>query len=166
MSRNLGRKIHHIDQNNTHIKLMNEIADVKSLLETSTQTTKELKTRLNGLAEKKDAGKSPRKIHAPSNRFDTPVPEIQGLSGLIETMSLATTTNNSMSASDWDVASGQPLDDSEMRNDSEVQVNPCEIPSFDFDLDLFNQMLEQEPIPEPTDAELAAHTFLRKVLGK
>ena len=103
---------------------MNEIADVKSLLETSTQTTKELKTRLNGLAEKKkDAGKSPRKIHAPSNRFDTPVPKIQGLSGLIETMSLATTTNKSLSASDSDVASGQPLDDSEMRNDSEVQVN-------------------------------------------
>jgi hypothetical protein len=95
-----------------------------------------------------------------ANRFDTPVPKIQGLSSLIETMSLATTstTNNSVPVSASDVASWQPLDDSEMRN----EVNICEITSFDFDLDLFNQMLEQEPIPEPTDAELAAHAFLRK----
>ena len=60
--------------------------------------------------------------------------------------------------------SGQPLNsDSEMQ----VEVTPqFEIPSFDFDLDLFSQMFEQEPIPEPTDAELAAHAFLRKVLRK
>ena len=199
MSRNLGRKIHHINQSNTHVKLMNEIADVKSLLNTSTQMTKDLKTWLNELSmKKKDAGKSPRKTQAPSNRFDTPVLKIQGLSSLIETMSLATSiTTNSVSASDVassrqplddnsvstsDVASsgqplddnsvsasditssGQPLDDSEMQN----EVTPCEIPlaSFDFDFELFNQMLEQEPIPEPTEAELVAHAFLREVLGK
>ena len=196
MSRNLGRKIHHINQSNTHVKLMNEIADVKSLLITSTQMTEDLKTRLNELSvKKKDAGKSPQKTQAPLNRFDTPVPKIQGL---IETMSLATSiTTNSVSAGDVassrqpldnnsvstsDVASsgqplndnsmsanniassGQPLDDSEMQN----EVTPCEIPlaSFDFDFDLFNQMLEQEPIPEPTEAELVAHAFLREVLGK
>ena len=68
MTRNLGRKVHHMDQSNTHVKLMSEIADVKSLLDTSTQTTKELKTRLNELAEKKkEAGKSPRKsMHLPT----------------------------------------------------------------------------------------------------
>lgn len=161
MSRNLGRKIHHIEQSNTHVKLMNEIADVKSLLGTSTQTTKELKTRL--AEKKKDTGKSPRKIQAPSNRFDTPVPKIQGLLSATVT---STTTNDSVSASA--VATGQPLD---FDSDSEMQteVNPWfepEFPSFDFDLDLFNLSLEQEPIPEPTDAELAAHAFLRKVLGK
>jgi len=41
-----------------------------------------------------------------------------------------------------------------------------EVPSFDFDLDLFGEMLEQEPIPVPTGAELAAHAFLRTVLRK
>ena len=59
--------------------------------------------------------------------------------------------------------------DWEMQVQASVEVNPqIEIPSFNLqvDLDLFNQMLEQEPIPEPTDAELAAHAFLRKVLGK
>lgn len=97
MSRNLGRKGHRIERCNTHVKLVNEIADVKSLLDNSTQQTKELKARLNELAEKKkEAGKSPRKIQAPSNRFNTPIPKIQGLS--INTASPAT-TNNSASAS-------------------------------------------------------------------
>ena len=169
MTRNLGRKIHHMDQSKTHVKLMSEIADVKSLLDTSTQTTKELKTRLNELAEKKkEAGKSPRKIHAPSNRFDTPVPKIQGL--LIETMSpqAATTTMTTNPVSTSAIAPEQPLDfDLEMQIEANPWFEPAsKIPSFDFDLDLFNQRLEQEPIPEPTDAELAAHAFLRKVLGK
>jgi hypothetical protein len=49
----------------------------------------------------------------------------------------------------------------------EFEVDPgFEAPSFDFDLDLFSEMLEQEPIPVPTGAELAAHGFLRTVLGK
>ena len=59
---------------------------------------------------------------------------------------------------------GQPLD-----FDSEMPSNPgFETPSesFDFDLDLFSEMLEKETIPEPTDAELVAHAFLRTVLGK
>jgi hypothetical protein len=48
-----------------------------------------------------------------------------------------------------------------------MQVDPgIEIPSFDFNLDLFNQMLEHKTIPEPTSAELAAHAFLKTVLGK
>ena len=47
-------------------------------------------------------------------------------------------------------------------------ANPGEvdIPSFDFDLNLFSEMLEQESIPLPTGAELAAHAYLRTVLGK
>jgi hypothetical protein len=48
-----------------------------------------------------------------------------------------------------------------------MQVDPgFEIPSFDFILDLFNQMLKHQTIPEPTSAELAAHAFLRTMLGK
>jgi replication initiation and membrane attachment protein DnaB len=51
--------------------------------------------------------------------------------------------------------------------DSEMQVDPgFEIPSFDFDLDLFNQMLKHETMPELTSAELAAHAFLKTVLEK
>ena len=47
-------------------------------------------------------------------------------------------------------------------------ANPGEvdIPSFDFDLNLFSEMLEEESIPLPTGAELAAHAYLRTVLGK
>jgi hypothetical protein len=59
---------------------------VKSLLDNSTQQKKELKVQLNELTEKKkEAGKSPQKIQAPSNRFNTPIPKIQGL--LIDTTS-------------------------------------------------------------------------------
>jgi hypothetical protein len=46
-------------------------------------------------------------------------------------------------------------------------VNPGEVDiPFNFDLDLFSEMLEQESIPLPTSTELAAHVFLRMVLGK
>lgn len=201
MSRNLGWKSHHIEQSGIHVKLMNEITDVESCLDTSTQITKELKTWLNELSKKKKiAGKSPQNICAPSNRFNTPILKIQGLlftsvespSQTIELPTTNSTTNNdsvSTSALTLNVTvpqvfqipsqvmplttgipqssgSWQPLQvdfDSEMQ----VEVNPqFEIPSFDLDLELFNQMLEQEPIPEPTDAELAAHAFLRNVLGK
>ena len=49
----------------------------------------------------------------------------------------------------------------------EFGVNPgFEAPPFDFDLDFFRQILDQEPIPVPTGAELAAHAFLRTVLEK
>ena len=60
MSHNLGQKSHHMIQSETHTKLANQIADIKSLLDNSTQKTKELKAQLNELTEKKkDAGKSP-----------------------------------------------------------------------------------------------------------
>ena len=59
---------------------------------------------------------------------------------------------------------GQPLDfDSEMPSNSGFET-PSE--SFDFDLDLFSEMLKKETIPKPTDADLAAHAFLRTVLRK
>jgi replication initiation and membrane attachment protein DnaB len=220
MSCNLGQKNYRIDQSDTHVKLVNEIADIKSLLNNSTQKTKELKAQLNQVAKKKkDAGKSPQNIQAPSNRVNTPIPKIQGL--LIETASPATTndsgvsasaatltvspatTNNSMLASVTSVASQktdvQPEDQTRSKSnaemydhahhalrqdlpqphavlpsvlpslnfDWEMQVDPrFEIPSFNFDLDLFNQMLEHKTIPEPTSAELAAHAFLRTVLEK
>ena len=99
MSRNLGRKGHRIERCNTHVKLVNEIADVKSLLDNSTQQTKELKARLNELAEKKkEAGKSPRKIQAPSNRFNTPIPKIRGLRIDTTSESSSAAPNESMSA--------------------------------------------------------------------
>jgi hypothetical protein len=209
MSRNLGRKSHHIERCNTHVKLINEIADVKSLLDNSTQQTKELKARLNELAEKKkDAGKSPRNIQAPSNRFNTPIPKIQGLfiDSSTSKSSPAAAAVNSASAStvilaDQSSESRVELEDQAMFEhnhspdtvhhlfqpqavaptlpvlgsvhhlhfDSEREFgdNPgVETPSFDFDLDLFSEMLDQEPIPVPTGAELAAHAFLRTVLGK
>ena len=51
-------------------------------------------------------------------------------------------------------------------NDSIMfEVNPgFEIPPFD--IDLFNAMLEQEPVSEPTSEEVAAPSFLKAVLGK
>ena len=47
-------------------------------------------------------------------------------------------------------------------------ANPGEVDilSFNFDLNIFSKMLEQESIPLPTSAELAPHVFLRTVLGK
>jgi len=207
MSRNLGRKSHRIERCNTHVQLVNEIADVKSLLDNSTQQTKELKARLNELAEKKkEAGKSPRKIQAPSNRFNTPIPKIRGLLIDATSESSPVAPNESISASTITLAdqisdvqledqtmfehdtvntqtndhpmdsipqaaaptplasgSGNSLHFDSERNFGEVD---SDIPSFDFDLDLFSEMLEQESIPSPTGAELAAHTFLRTVLGK
>ena len=152
----LGRKSHRMDQSNTHTKIANEISNVKSLLDNSTQQTKELKAQLNELTEKKkDAGKSPRNLQAPPNRFNTPIPKIQGL--FINTV-LPTTTNNLMSAS---VTLGGPSSDMQLEDRI---TSPSE--SFDFDLDLFSEMLENETIPEPTGAELAAHAFLRTALGK
>ena len=45
------------------------------------------------------------------------------------------------------------------------EVNPgFEIPPFD--LGLFNAMLEQEPVSEPTSEEVAALFFLKAILGK
>ena len=45
-------------------------------------------------------------------------------------------------------------------------LGEVDIPSFDFDLNLFSEILEQESIQLPTGAELAAQPFLRTVLGK
>jgi hypothetical protein len=46
-------------------------------------------------------------------------------------------------------------------------VNPGEVDiPFDFNLNLFSEMLKQESILLPTSAELAAHAFLRTVLRK
>ena len=195
-----------------HVKLVNEIADVKSLLDNSTQQTKELKARLNELAEKKkEAGKSPRKIQAPSNRFNTPIPKIRGLRIDTTSKSSSAAPNESMSASTIPLAdqisevqledqtmfehdtvntqtNNHPMDSvshifqaaaptplasgsgNSLQFDSERNfgANPGEvdIPSFDFDLNLFSEMLEQESIPLPTGAELAAHAYLRTVLGK
>lgn len=208
MSRNLRRKSHRIERCNTHVQLVNEIADVKSLLDNSTQQTKELKARLNELAEKKkEAGKSPRKIQAPSNRFNTPIPKIRGLLIDATSESSPVAPNESISASTITLAdqifdvqledqtmfehdtvntqmNDHPMDSiphifqaaapiplasgsgNSLHFDSERNFGEVDIPSFDFDLDLFSEMLEQESIPSPTGAELAAHTFLRTVLGK
>ena len=163
MSHNLGQKSHCMDQSETHTKLTNQIADIKSLLDNSTQKTKELKAQLNELTEKeKDTGKSPQNIQAPSNRFNTLIPKIQGL--FINTM-LPATVNNITSGLSSDMQSKdqitsecnaqicdrtqdlvpshvflseQPLDfDSEMPSNSGFET-PSE--SFDFDLDLFSEM--------------------------
>jgi hypothetical protein len=208
MSRNLGRKSHRAEQSSTHLKLANEITEVKSLLASSSQQTKELKARLNDLSErKKEAGKSPRNLQAPSNRFDIPIPKIRGLTTKTASPDI---THASKSASDPDVTPGrkdsdlppedQPMFDHgsvynmELLNssystpglpvlqlptilstaqpfeagpsmgfDSEVQ-SEVEVPPFD--LNVFNAMLDQGPLPEPTDEELAAHAFLRTVFGK
>jgi septal ring factor EnvC (AmiA/AmiB activator) len=100
MSCNLGRKSHCIERYNTHVKLVNKIADVNSLLDNSTQQKKKLKAQLNEPTEKKkEASKSPQKIQAPSNRFNTPIPKILEL--LIDTTSESSpaTPNEFISAS-------------------------------------------------------------------
>jgi len=57
-----------------------------------------------------------------------------------------------------------------------LEVPPSDMSSFEastlgfeippFDLDLFNAMLEREPVPQPTSLEIAALFFLKTVLGK
>lgn len=80
MSRNLGRQIHRAQQSRAHLQLDNAIADVKTRLTQSTQISKDLKAELKELGDKKkEAGKSPRNSHAPSNLFKVPIPKIQGL---------------------------------------------------------------------------------------
>lgn len=82
MSRNLGRQSTRAERTRTHLQLNNQISEVKSLLTTGapSQTTKDLKAQLKDIqAKKKEAGKSPRHSQASSNRFDIPIPKIQGL---------------------------------------------------------------------------------------
>jgi len=78
MSRNLGRQAHRAQQNTTHRKLDDDIADTRSLLNTSTQAMKDLKTQLKELTDKKkEAGKAPWNNQAVSNKFDVPILKIR-----------------------------------------------------------------------------------------
>jgi len=133
---------------------------------------------------------SPRKIEAPSNRFDTPILKIRGRH-LIDTTPESSSGTTTPAAASFVTLVDEIAYDTQMNDHTldpvpqwfqpqaaapasvsghplglEFGVNSgFEAPSFDFDLDLFSETLEQEPIPVPTGAELAAHAFLRTVLG-
>jgi hypothetical protein len=81
MSRNMGRQAHRTVQGAMHHQLDNDIADAKSLLNTSVQATKDLKVHLKGLIDKKKeaaSGKACRNGQAGANKFNIPIPKIQG----------------------------------------------------------------------------------------
>ncbi len=79
MSRNMGRQSHRAAQSTAHLQLHTDIIQIKNQLADSAQNRKELKAKLKDLTEKKkEVGKSPRNIEAPSNRFKIVIPEIVG----------------------------------------------------------------------------------------
>ena len=79
MSRNMGRQSHRAAQSTAHLQLHTDIIQIKNQLADSAQNRKELKAKLKDLTEKKkEVGKSPRNIEAPSNRFKIAIPEIVG----------------------------------------------------------------------------------------
>jgi hypothetical protein len=82
MSRNMGRQAHRAVQVSMHRKLDDDIADTKSLLNTSVQATKDLKAHLKGLTGKKKeaaaSGKAHRSSQVDANKFNIPIPKIQG----------------------------------------------------------------------------------------
>ena len=95
MSCNLRQQAHREEQNTTHQELDSDIADTRSLLDTSAQMTKDLKAQLKELTDKKkEAGKSPQKSQAALNKFNIPIPKIQSVSATIEAASESTPTPN------------------------------------------------------------------------
>lgn len=190
MRRNLGRQSTRAERTRTHLKLDNQITEVKSLLTTDTpsQTTKDLKAQLKDLqAQKKEAGKSPRHSQAPSNRFNVPIPKIQGLqlsqqsnhtsqsppvspensesNGIQEDFSAMLTERTDPSHHYLE----HMAEESTLRAAFEIDRTVGTHAAFDFqpfDVDSFLTMLDKEPIPGPTAAEMAAHQYLRAALGK
>ena len=196
MSRNLGRQVHRSQQDTTHRKLDDDIADTRSLLDTSSQTTKNLKAQLKELTDKKKkASKAPQNSQAASNKFDVPIPEVGAGSATFE---LAPT---SAPNSDVEMQENAPVDKpiihhavapthhdnlSVFRPLSPVPLPgvlgslglPSVIgtyydsdyhPGFDLpplDSNLLNLMLENEQVPEPTAEEIAAIQFLKHSLGQ
>ena len=76
MSHNLGRQAHRSQRGTAHRKLDDDIVDTRSLLDISSQTTKDLKAQLKELTDKKkEAGKTPRNSQAASNKFNIPIPK-------------------------------------------------------------------------------------------
>ena len=79
MSCNIRRQVHQAEKNTTHHKLDSDIADTRSLLNASAQTAKDLKAHLKELTDKKkEAGKAPRNSQVLSDKFNIPIPKIQG----------------------------------------------------------------------------------------
>ena len=203
MSHNLGRQAHWSQRGTAHRKLDNDIVDTRSLLDISSQTTKDLKAQLKELTDKKkEAGKTPRNSQAASNKFNVPIPKI-GAGSLSATTDVAfELAPSSAPNSDVEKQEIQPIDvpivnyamapTVPTHHDDFSAFQPLspvpgvlgllsEIgthydsedaryhPGFDLpplDLDLFNLMLENEQVPEPTAEEIAAYQFLKYSLGK
>ena len=109
MSRNMGRQSHRTAQSTAHLQLNNDIIQVKNQLVDSAQNRKELKAKLKDLTEKKkEAGKSPRNIQAPLNRFNIPLPEILGtpVSPLVLFIDAATPPASTTMAAQLDLSHG------------------------------------------------------------
>jgi hypothetical protein len=175
MSRNLGRQAHRAEQNTTHHKLDSDIADTRSLLNSSAQTAKDLKAKLKELTEKKkEAGKAPRNSQAASNKFNIPIPKIRGGStitnGVIDSehnpSSSFLTHNDSVFSPSQDAPTGVlGLDIGTPYINSEEEYHPgFQLPPLD--IELLNMRLENEPVAEPTAEEVEAYHFLKHALGK
>jgi hypothetical protein len=194
MSRNLGRQVHRAEKDTTHRKLDNDIADTRSLLNASAQTAKDLKAQLKELTEKKkEAGKSPRKSQAASNKFNIPIPKIRGGSTTTVTNAVfkhnpTFPTHDNLSQTVFPSPVQHPsspvtpvpgLGDHDALAptmtgvmglvgtpyiDSEEENHPgLQLPPLD--LDLLYMSLENEPVAEPTAEEVVAYHFLKNALG-
>jgi hypothetical protein len=203
MSRNLGRQAHRSQQNTTHRKLDSDIADTRSLLDTSAQTTKDLKAQLKELTEKKkEAGKAPRNSQAASNTFNVPIPKIRAGTARADAAGHAAIELAATNVEDVEMQEIVPADIpfvnptvAPSHHDELSMFQPpapgdaptgvlslsseigalCDVeetrnhPGFDLpplDLDLFNMVLENEQVPEPTAEEVAAYHSLKYLLGK
>ena len=197
MSRNLGRQVHRSQQDTTHRKLDDDIADTRSLLDTSSQTMKDLKAQLKELTDKKkEAGKAPRNSQAASNKFNVPIPKIGACSATFEPAPSSAPNsdvemlenapidvpivNYAMAPTHRDDLSvfrplspvpgmlgslGLPSEIGTHYNSEDASYHPgFDLPPLDFDL--FNLMLENEQVPEPTAEEMAAIQFLKDSLGQ
>jgi hypothetical protein len=183
--------------------LDDDIADTRSLLNSSSQTMKDLKAQLKELTDKKkEAGKAPRNSQAMSNKFNVPIPKIGAGSATtdvaiefrvapssapdsgvdsVEVQEIAPVdvpiVNYAMAPTQQDDFSvfqplspvpgvlGLPSEIGTHYDSEDARYHP----GFDLpplDLDLFNLMLENEQVPEPTAEEIAAYEFLKYSLGK
>lgn len=78
MRRNLGRQAYRAVEGAKHRKLDSDIADTRSLLNTSAQTMKDLKAQLKGLTDKKKEAGGWRNSQTGTNIFNIPIPKING----------------------------------------------------------------------------------------
>lgn len=114
-----------------HRKLNSDIADTRSLLNTSSQTTNDLKIQLKGLTEKKkEAGKSPRNSQAGANKFNIPIPKIQGAQ-TSATIGIASDSESTPTANNKDIEMQQIAPIVNIQGHGASESEPTRTPIYD-----------------------------------